>query len=120
LMPIVFTSTIGLVTESPSGSGEPEGQLLDGITQTPQVWIDCQAMERAGGLEVNWDFRQGLFPDGLVEEMFGAFAALLDALRTRPDSWSTPRPTALPQAQLRRRADTNDTLAAMPEGLLWR
>ncbi|MGW5453099.1 amino acid adenylation domain-containing protein [Nocardia sp. NPDC003979] len=120
LMPIVFTSTIGLVTESPSGSGEPEGQLLDGITQTPQVWIDCQAMERAGGLEVNWDFRQGLFPDGLVEEMFGAFAALLDALRTRPDSWSTPSPTALPQAQLRRRADTNDTLAAMPEGLLWR
>ncbi|GGL11843.1 non-ribosomal peptide synthetase [Sphaerisporangium melleum] len=112
LMPVVFTSAIGL------GQDEAEqGEPVYGISQTPQVWIDCQVKEHRGALLVNWDVRAGVFPAGLVDDMFAAFTGLLARL-SGPQAWDSVSPVELPPAQARRRAEVNDTDAPLPDGLL--
>src|SRR5262249_52984813 len=87
LFPVVYTTPIGVQDEAPAW-----GQLGCGISQTPQVWIDCQAMEREGGLSVNWDVRDGVLPSGLVDAAFGAFADLLLGLGTAAAWEAAERP----------------------------
>src|SRR5205823_2838796 len=53
-MPVVFTSALGVPTRSFDVS-TPYGELVWGLSQTPQVWLDCQVMERRGELLFNWD-----------------------------------------------------------------
>ncbi|MEV4579791.1 amino acid adenylation domain-containing protein [Nonomuraea jabiensis] len=113
LMPVVFTSAIGLGRDD-AEHGTPEY----GISQTPQVWIDCQVKEHQGALLVNWDVRAGVFPDGLVDDMFAAFTALLHGLSS-DGTWSSASPVELPGAQARRRALVNATTAPLPDGLLY-
>ncbi|WKX69040.1 AMP-binding protein [Streptomyces sp. XD-27] len=119
LMPVVFTSAIGL---GEPDAGERATGRLDGfgITQTPQVFIDCQAMDDAEGLQVNWDVREGVFPDRVVDDMFDAFETLLRALAAEDERWDADAGAAVPlpdwQAEERRRA--NDTAAPLPDGLL--
>lgn len=127
LFPIVFTSSIGLVRERPvpvaDGAG-PGGlsRLRYGISQTPQVWLDCQAMEDGDGLSVNWDIRTGIFPDGLVESMFAAFEDLLQRLADGEDAWESSCPVPVPAGQLSRRPAGGGTAAAalLPERVLER
>lgn len=112
LMPVVFTSAVGLGQDD-AEHGTPEY----GISQTPQVWIDCQIKEHRGALLVNWDVRAGVFPDGLVDDMFAAFTALLRDL-TAGETWASASPVPLPAPQARRRALANATAAPLPDGLL--
>ncbi|WP_327585115.1 amino acid adenylation domain-containing protein [Nonomuraea sp. NBC_00507] len=112
LMPVVFTSAIGLDQEE-AEHGEP----VYGISQTPQVWIDCQVKEHRGALLINWDVRAGVFPDGMVDDMFTAFASLLGRL-AEEETWAAHSPVELPGAQARRRLLVNDTAAPLPYGLL--
>lgn len=74
-MPFVFTSAIGLLHSN--GSGALKGDLGLGISQTPQVFIDCQVMDGPFGMRVNWDVRQGVFDDGLLADMFDYFGEIL-------------------------------------------
>ncbi|MEU4410178.1 amino acid adenylation domain-containing protein [Streptosporangium sp. NPDC023963] len=112
LMPVVFTSAIGI------GQDEAEhGMPVYGISQTPQVWVDCQVKEYGGALLTNWDVREGVFPDGLVDDMFAAFTDLLGRL-TREETWASASPVELPEIQRRRRDHVNDTVAPLPYGLL--
>ena len=60
LMPIVFTSAIALDNREPEFWRD--ATLVRGLTQTPQVWIDCQAFVANEALLVNWDVREGVFP----------------------------------------------------------
>lgn len=90
LMPVVFTSAIGLGRDD-AEHGTPEY----GISQTPQVWIDCQVKEHRDALLVNWDVRAGVFPEGLVDDMFAAFTALLHDLSS-DETWSSASPVELP------------------------
>ncbi|WP_282785978.1 condensation domain-containing protein, partial [Nocardia sp. CC201C] len=101
LMPVVFTGVLGGGTE-----------VRYGISQTPQVWIDCQAVEQDDTMLVSWDVREGVFPDGLAEAAFDMFAALL----TGPADIGPPYP--LPADQERIRQAVNDTRADLPTGLL--
>ncbi|MFC9331201.1 amino acid adenylation domain-containing protein [Kitasatospora sp. NPDC057015] len=113
LMPIVFTSAIGL------GGAGTIGKLDGfGITQTPQVFIDCQAMDDADGLQVNWDIRDGVFPDGLADDMFDAFEQLLRSLAAADTDWEGDRALPLPHWQTEERRRANDTAAPLPDGLL--
>ncbi|OUC50327.1 hypothetical protein B7939_12410, partial [Eggerthia catenaformis] len=58
LIPVVFTSTVGIAGQAlPRNDFMHDAQLLYGITQTPQVWLDCQVTERNGTLHVDWDVR---------------------------------------------------------------
>lgn len=117
LMPVVFTSAIGL-TDS-AAAARAQGRLDGrGITQTPQVFIDCQAMDDAEGLQVNWDVREGVFPAGMADDMFSAFEALLNSLARTDSAWEMTEAVALPDWQRRERQHANDTVAAMPVELL--
>ncbi|MGR3622357.1 amino acid adenylation domain-containing protein [Pseudophaeobacter sp.] len=82
LMPVVFTSTVGL-EESSTSLGEP----IFGQSETPQVWIDCQVIERDGGLVLQWDVRRHVLPDGVPEAMFSALSGAIDGLAKDASAW---------------------------------
>lgn len=118
-MPVVFTSTFGLAEQADTGHAERErqagrlGELVYTISQTPQVWIDNHVHDHGGRLNVCWDTVDELFPEGLLDAMFGAYCALLDGLAGESEAaWSQVAPVALPPAQARRRARYNDTADA--------
>ncbi|WP_432050092.1 amino acid adenylation domain-containing protein [Verrucosispora sp. NA02020] len=114
-MPVVFTSALG-VAGGMSEMSFPFGELVWGISQTPQVWLDNQVMERDGGLVYNWDSVDELFPPGLLDAMFDAYRELL--LRLTTADWEAVPPAPLPAAQRRVRDTVNDTAGPLPTGLL--
>ncbi|MFC4049816.1 non-ribosomal peptide synthetase [Actinomadura syzygii] len=116
LYPIVFTSTVGLSDENEGMRGLAE--VVHGGSRTPQVWIDCQALVENGVLEVRADVRDGVFPAGLIEDLFGALRTLLLDLAASDSAWTSPAPVGLPDAQAERRDRANATAAPRPEGLL--
>ncbi|HCE7698705.1 TPA: pyochelin non-ribosomal peptide synthetase PchF, partial [Pseudomonas aeruginosa] len=87
LMPVVFTSGIGSVQRL-LGDGEAPRAPRYMISQTPQVWLDCQVTDQFGGLEIGWDIRLGLFPEGQAEAMFDDFVGLLRRLAQSPRAWT--------------------------------
>ncbi|MFF3438558.1 amino acid adenylation domain-containing protein [Streptosporangium sp. NPDC002721] len=118
LMPVVFTSALG-------GAGAPDGippEVSYALTQTPQVWLDCQVMERGETLVMSWDIREGALPDGVAEDMFGAYVALVEQLAAEgaeaEDAWERPARVELPAAQAARRAEVNATRGPLPDALL--
>ncbi|AUM66268.1 non-ribosomal peptide synthetase [Brevibacillus laterosporus] len=114
LMPVVFTSAIGLV--EPSEGSQLTGKISGyGISQTPQVFIDCQAMDSSAGLQVNWDVREGVFPDQMIDDMFDAFAELLHALARTEQVWETGDVITLPVWQIAERNSVNATAAPLPD-----
>ncbi len=117
LMPVVFTSVLGLEGEA---EARPEGfgTLVHSQAQTPQVWLDHQVMEDGGELILNWDVVDGLFPDGMIVAMFAAYTALVRRLATEPEAWTGPLPDLLPSEQRARRTSANATDATLPSGRL--
>ncbi|SPE99883.1 non-ribosomal peptide synthetase [Streptomyces sp. MA5143a] len=120
LLPVTFTSTVGGGSAGAEtvSSLMPGGELVHGITQTPQVWIDCQVMEDGGGLLAHWDVREGVFPDGMVDDMFAAFSHLVTRLVDTSEVWQDVDPLALPARQTQWVADANDTTAPRRHQLL--
>ena len=105
LMPIVFTSTI----YEDSSSFESLGKYVFGISQTPQVWLDCQIYESEGNLIVHWDSLVDLFPKGMIEDMFEAYGNLLTRLADE-DAWTIPsREYLLPKWHQSILSSVNDT-----------
>ncbi|RKG77509.1 non-ribosomal peptide synthetase [Corallococcus terminator] len=120
LMPVVFTSTLAL---GAAGQTSPEedwlGEVLYGIGQTPQVWLDHQLVEQRGGaLLFTWDAVEALFPPGLLDDMFGAYEHLVRQLATGHAGWSAERTALLPASQLSERQGANATLHPPSEQLL--
>ena len=111
LMPYVFTSAIGVAKGDAPLEGKIDGR---GITQTPQVFIDCQAMDGADGLLINWDVREGVFPPGLVDDLFAAFSQIIHALAD--DAWASGATVPLPEWQQEVRQAVNATEGPLPEG----
>lgn len=93
LMPVVFTSHL----EEPPWTAP--WRLADGVSQTPQVWLDHGVHEdREGNLVVHWDALEAVFLPGVLDAMLSAFLARLEALGTDPAAWDRPRPPARPLA----------------------
>ncbi|MEM0939717.1 MAG: amino acid adenylation domain-containing protein [Bacteroidota bacterium] len=115
LMPFVFTSAIGLNNVQQKLRGEVSE---NGISQTPQVFLDCQATDTSEGLLVNWDVRDGVFPDHLVSDMFEAFENLIHQLSSGDEYWEQSTPITLPWRQEQERIAANDTKAKLPTGVL--
>ena len=107
-MPVVFTSTLGMGEERFNFT-TPFGDYVWGVSQTPQVWLDQQVTERDGGLLVNWDVVEALFPAGVVDAMFAAYVGLLEWLAGEDTDWECPVPSLVPVDQLARRAKVNAT-----------
>ncbi|MFE0680171.1 amino acid adenylation domain-containing protein [Streptomyces sp. NPDC058961] len=118
LMPVVFTSAIGLGDAASAPADDTEGRLVHGISQTPQVWIDCQVMEDREGLSLNWDVREGVLADGVVEAMFASFRTLVERMAADPGVWDLAVPTELPAEQSARRTVANATEGPLSEALL--
>ncbi|SEG43482.1 pyochelin synthetase [Saccharopolyspora kobensis] len=117
MLPVVFTGSIGVGGTEVSAAGRKTRPAY-GISQTPQVWIDCQVGDQFGGLDMNWDVREGIFPDGMVDDMFAAFVDLLHQLAEHDEPWEDAAPQPLPAEQRDRRAAVNATEAPEPDCLL--
>ncbi|MGV9779712.1 condensation domain-containing protein, partial [Streptosporangium sp. NPDC003464] len=116
-MPVVFTSTLGVTGDDPWDAGARLfAEPVWGVSQTPQVWLDHQVVESAGGLLFNWDAVEELFPAGVLDGMFGAFAEMLEWLAG--GAWDAVAPCAVPAGQLVVRAEANGTAGPVPEGAL--
>lgn len=113
-MPFVFTSAIGVIKNTLKGKYEGQG-----ISQTPQVFIDCQAMDGDFGLQINWDVRKNVFKNGIVEDMFATFQRSLAQLTEDFDLWQHRLTVDLPVTQKERRNLVNSKQAAFQEKLLF-
>ena len=114
-MPVVFTSTLG--TPAPAPFDLSFGRYEQGISQTPQVWLDHQVVEHEGGLLINWDGVKDLLAPGVAQAMFEAYERLLEGLMDAAQ-WEHSPELELPLEQRSVRAHANDTAAALPRGLL--
>lgn len=100
--PVVFTSVLGLneiddTAQQPDelyeageiGSDVETDELMKpySLSQTSQVWLDIQVFDVGKGLGCNWDSVEGLFPDGLLDDMFTAVWQLLDKLCSGDTYW---------------------------------
>ena len=113
MMPYVFTSAIGLLGNGLKGRFDGMG-----ISQTPQVFIDCQAMDAADGLRVNWDIRKGVFEGSVAEDMFAAFEKLLNEAAEENTKLSDVT-VKLPKYQALIWKEFNETDKEIEEGLLY-
>eukprot|EP01121_Diplochlamys_sp_Union-15-3_P022981 TRINITY_DN9954_c0_g1_i3.p1 TRINITY_DN9954_c0_g1~~TRINITY_DN9954_c0_g1_i3.p1 ORF type:complete len:721 (-),score=117.09 TRINITY_DN9954_c0_g1_i3:1503-3665(-) len=105
LMPVVFTSTI---SEDIPGL-ETIGEYIWGVSQTPQVLLDCQLFESEGALIVNWDYMMNYFPDKMIDDMFDAFSRLLTTLGEDTDlSWASDF-NLVPKYQIEMINESNNT-----------
>ena len=118
--PYVFTSGLGMAAFDLTDAGLSNfGETVHHITQTSQVWLDHQVFERSdGSLFYSWDAAEGLFPAGLLDDMFTAYSDLLHNLATDDDLWTAPTRQLVPAAQLAQQRALNATTQALPDGLL--
>ncbi|MFS0581059.1 amino acid adenylation domain-containing protein [Brevibacillus sp. 179-C9.3 HS] len=111
-MPVVFTSALGVEQWSGSDAdGKWLGKLVYNITQTPQVWLDHQVVEQDGELLLIWDAVEGLFPEGLLADMFSAYCDLLHRLTDDETVWQKSAPSLIAVPRLEARVAANNTAA---------
>lgn len=113
-IPVVFTSMLGVDDELTRSVPWPDRTL----SQTPQVWLDHQAIELPAGILLSWDSVDELFPDGLVDDMFAAYRERL--LWLADGDWNRPLPSRLPASQRKIRDRVNDTAGPQPRDTRWR
>ncbi|MFJ4865439.1 amino acid adenylation domain-containing protein [Streptomyces sp. NPDC088748] len=112
-MPVVFTS---LLREQDS-LGSLEGVVFEtayAISQTPQVYLDNQVVARGSDLLISWDAVEGMFPEGVLDDMFAAYLDLVAAIAEQ----EAPPPVTLPAEQRAVRGAVNDTAGPLPDELL--
>ncbi len=122
-MPVVITSTLGLGNEVEDKeenviSKRQPIQEDYAITQTPQVWLDFQFEDDNEGLWFNWDSIEGLFPAGMINQMFSSFKELLSSLVTDENLWNFTSVISLPDDQLQIRQKINATFETPSTKLL--
>jgi mycobactin phenyloxazoline synthetase len=115
LAPVVFTSALGLGELFGSDVTESFGTPSWIISQGPQVSLDAQVTEFDGGVMVNWDVREDVFPAGVIDAMFAHHVAELRRLASAGGAWTQPDPPALPADQRAARDAVNSRRAA-PSG----
>ncbi|UYH51624.1 amino acid adenylation domain-containing protein [Candidatus Kirkpatrickella diaphorinae] len=115
--PIVFTGALG----DPLFGADPASTIGSpgwGVSQTPQVSIDHLAYRLSDSVCLQWDSADPIFPAGMVDAMFGAYVALIDALAADTALWEHPLPDLLPEGQRRIRAEVNDVRGPLPQNTL--
>lgn len=119
-MPVVFTSLLGHRADGPNVlfSSNWLGELVYGISQTPQVSLDFQAYEEQGGLLLQWDAVQADYPDGVIEAMFDAYGRALERLGQDNDAWESAVLVRLPEEQAATRRAVNATAEPTEDTLL--
>ncbi len=121
IMPVVFTSA--LTGEDTAGEElDWLGEEVFSVSQTPQVWIDLMIRNTANGARYDWNAVDAIFPDGMMADMFAAFARLIEALAdgvlTLSDPWRRVAALLLPTETAQVVAAANDTQAPLSNRLL--
>ena len=119
-MPVVMTSLITPQTTALQRTLSTSwlGDSVYEVSQSPNVWLDHQISERDGALVYHWDSVEGLFPAGLIDDMFSAYTDYLGSLVAGVSTGLAVRPPQLPATQQARRIAYNDTKAPFVSGLL--
>ena len=73
-VPIVFTSTL---SGGDTASHRDFGRVMYGISQTSQVYLDCQIAECEKKLVITWDYMECLLDANMMEQMFEYFREIL-------------------------------------------
>lgn len=119
LMPFTFNSTIGYLREDVDGSAvDLFGPEIYTSSQTPQLWLNAFAFEYHGGVVVQVDAVDGLFPPGMIASMVRGYAELLTSLGGG-ESWSATTFDLRPAEQRERRAAANDTATEPDDSLVY-
>ncbi|MGH0593689.1 amino acid adenylation domain-containing protein [Bacillus pretiosus] len=109
LMPVVFTSVLPLHTRDGYGENPIPVDLVEAITQSPQLLIDHQVSEEEGVLHFRWDVLEHVFPEGYIREMFGAYSRLLHLLAEDEGAWLEPTLQLLPETDVKIQEKINAT-----------
>ncbi|MGO5092390.1 amino acid adenylation domain-containing protein [Clostridium sp. LCP25S3_F10] len=120
IIPVVYTSTIGANISDNKISEEKIGMNLTyKISQTPQVWIDCQVSEQRDGVLINWDVREDIFKDGVIEEAFKTFGNLLEDLVKNNETWISNTSINLSPETKEIRSEINNHTLEFDEKMLY-
>lgn len=109
--PVVFACNIGLDFVDDQFE-KSIGEIGYMVSQTPQVWIDCQLFERKGELHVSWDVCDELFPEGMPQSMFDTYIAYLIKLAVS-ENWNAVLTPDLPEKSVRK--TVAETIAEYPK-----
>ncbi|KDF00236.1 peptide synthetase [Mycolicibacterium aromaticivorans JS19b1 = JCM 16368] len=111
LAPVVFTSALGLgelfSADVTTQFGTPDWI----ISQGPQVVLDAQVTEFAGGILLNWDVRESAFRPGAIDAMFAHHIDEVQRLARDDDAWDSRRGPLLPPSQRAARDAVNTSAA---------
>lgn len=90
--PVVLTSTLGAAAQQDLGANASFLRPIPGrgLSQTPQVLLDCQIFEIDGGCEINWDSRDGGISDEVLDRAFADFRDVLQTLSADAGAWDRP------------------------------
>ena len=114
IMPVVFTSTLALDSQQTLHSPVIfDGEIVYGISQTPQVWLDHGILEEEGELVLNWNAVEALFPENLLDDMFEAYRQTLSQLAESSEAWEQSAKILLPKQQQHRRDAYNNTKTSL-------
>lgn len=75
VMPFVFTSMIFDGVDNP---WDKFGTVVGGLSQTPQVYLDCQIICIEDSLRINWDYVDELFETDMIDSMFEEFISKIE------------------------------------------
>ncbi|GGS29406.1 non-ribosomal peptide synthetase [Actinokineospora fastidiosa] len=109
IAPVVYTSALELGELFGPQVRRRFGDPCWFASQAPQVWLDAQVIEFDGGVMLNWDARESVFPAGVLDAMFDAYVGLVRGLLDDAARWDEPVPPMLPPAQRAVRARVNQT-----------
>lgn len=87
----------------------------NGISQTPQVFIDCQVFDQDDELLINWDVREGIFLPEVIDEMFLMFQDLICNFLIDAENWNVEKVTAILNKNIKISKKKYD----LPSGLLY-
>ena len=88
---MVLTSTLGFGTRDLGADASFLRPIPGrGLSQTPQVLLDCQVFEIDGACEVNWDTRDGVISAEVLDRAFADFRDALETLSSDPLAWDRP------------------------------
>jgi amino acid adenylation domain-containing protein len=118
VFPVVFTSALSMDTFMDASAISRLGDIVFGISQTPQVWLDHQVMEQDGALVFNWDAVEELFPERLLDDMFAAYCDFLQRLAMEEEAWQKTGRSLIPAVQLEKRVEANATEAPVSSEML--
>lgn len=100
LMPVVFTSMLGMTLDGLAIDQAMTSLLGDPVhvfTQTPQVWLDHQVMEIDGELVFSWYCMDEVLAEGTAQRMFEDFHEVLRAVALHPQRMELPGLLKLPE-----------------------